>query len=247
MKTATWLPVFPGFYNTGFDVDEGRINYDIIEAAWYMNLGPFADIIEKDVNNCEASDDAWKEFCKDVAIECVSVVERELKKLGFVTSIVYDNTYSPKEYNFRIDSINCTIEFDPDAAKVYVLKHIKNFRSYLKENFTSYDGFIAWHSNDAEDWLKDWDATMSHTSNCGSVFDFVCENDKFTEDALEHLVMSEVNFNMDIETAIKEWVKEQLAEGNEELEAQLDLNAEVDAYNDPRQVTLEEVVRHEHV
>jgi hypothetical protein len=36
----------------------------------------------------------------------------------------------------------------------YIKQHITDFEKYIKENYTSYDGFMSYYSNDISDWLK---------------------------------------------------------------------------------------------
>ena len=56
--------------------------------------------------------------------------------------------YSPKEYNFKTDEIDCTIS---ESDSIKLIKHFKkdnDFLEYLKNATQSYDGFYSYYSFD---------------------------------------------------------------------------------------------------
>lgn len=69
--------------------------------------------------------------------------------IHFIKSIHFNGKYdSPKYYNYSNDSINFDIEIDrPKLLKK--LKELDNdeFKTYLNEHFTDYDGFISFTPN----------------------------------------------------------------------------------------------------
>jgi hypothetical protein len=58
----------------------------------------------------------------------------------------------------------------------YLKANFEAFTKYIKERYTSRDGFISFHSNYAPDWLVDWDG-----HKVGSILNFICLNEGFEE------------------------------------------------------------------
>ena len=102
--------------------------------------------------------------------------------------VTFQSVWSPREYNFRNDHINCKIEYTDEAPIIeYVKAHIDAFKRYIKENYTSYDGFASRYSNDVENdgWLvpDEWNAHQ-----WGAILDFVVRNhmlENWSEDTPE--------------------------------------------------------------
>lgn len=70
-------------------------------------------------------------------------------------TLAYVGTHHPKFYNFETDSIEFTFSFS-DAVKSFMNEYAKNhsveFNKYLRECFTSRDGFVSHVPNDYETW-----------------------------------------------------------------------------------------------
>lgn len=173
MKIKTYLPVFPGFYNTIFEHDESNeIDY-INQERKEKNLNPIEfDQIEFDYQTQE----------NNISIECCKFIESELSE--FIRSIKFENLYSPKEYNFRNNSINCEIDIKVNEVKKYIKDNFDLWTQYLKEKYTSYSGFISSYSNDANDY--DWNLTkaLKHQHQAGSILEFICEVENITSERM---------------------------------------------------------------
>lgn len=154
MKTIkTYLPVFKGFYGSHF-------------------LEPEMD--EED----EGKEIDWESYMEALSKAFCDVVEDELS--DFVNEIKFEELISPKFYNFSNDSINCEIDVDVNKVNEYLKEYSIDFAKYLKDNYTSCDGFISSHSNSLEDWTE-W---HEDKHKAGSVLQFICENEGITEDCL---------------------------------------------------------------
>jgi len=154
MKTIkTYLPVFTGFYGSYF-------------------LEPVID--EED----EGKEIDWSSYMKALSKAFCDVVEYELS--DFVSMIKFEELISPRFYNYTNDSINVEIDVYQTKVNEYIKKNIVQFAKYLKDNYTSCDGFISSYSTDVYDWL-DWSEDKHKT---GSVLQFICENEGITEDCL---------------------------------------------------------------
>lgn len=64
--------------------------------------------------------------------------------------------YSPKYYNFDTDNIELTVEFDKVKILNNVFKDVNAFDTFLKENYSSYDGFCSFTSNNFDEWYIDY-------------------------------------------------------------------------------------------
>jgi len=129
------LPLFPGFYNTMFEADE-----------------------ESSIEDGKSWEDyEWnhKDYYNRVAESCAKGIEEQLSNLGI--KVEFQAVVSPKFYNFSNDTINVAFHLDSenfDELHKYLLDNIEDFKGYLKEHYTSYDGFTSFHSNEPLDWFK---------------------------------------------------------------------------------------------
>jgi len=172
-KIDTYLPVFPGFYNTIFESDESDVIYRINNDRGAKKLQPLKfDQIEFDYENYE----------NEVAKDCCSFIEYELNRLNFITSIHFQSISSPREYNFSNDSINISVELSEDnikRIKQYLFENIKAFKDYIEKRYTSCSGFISSYSNDHTEWLAEIDEALFHSHKLGSILNFICEMHDF--------------------------------------------------------------------
>lgn len=79
---------------------------------------------------------------------------------------------SPKYYNFETDRLMIEITYDDDALASYCFEHNRNeFDIYLRQNFTSYDGFISFVANNVSDFKKQMDEEESSgwSNRCSQV------------------------------------------------------------------------------
>jgi hypothetical protein len=135
-----------------------------------------------------------------------TVFKQIFQPLGF-TRLIYTKLNRPREYNFYSDSVSFSLEYDTntfgDDFAAWAVKRIKNlgkiptFNNYLKEHFSSYDGFRSLTPNNTDELktqLKDksydyrainafvaaWVATEIENGNCKGItksdFEDVVEN-----------------------------------------------------------------------
>jgi len=179
MKTTTiktYLPVFPGFYGTLFEPYEENEIYNINEERENKKLPPIS------FDDCIFD---YEGYHQKVSKECVGVIENEVKSIikgSF--GITFENLYSPREYNFTNDSINVAMEFDNLFIKnltAYLRENESKFEEYLKENYSSRDGFICLHSVLTGEWIGDLQTKDNSllTHKLGAILDFVLFNEGF--------------------------------------------------------------------
>lgn len=75
-----------------------------------------------------------------------------LPAFGLITNMKFVGISSPKFYNFETDKLVIEITYDDDALASYCFDHNRNeFEIYLRQNFTSYDGFHSFIANNVSD------------------------------------------------------------------------------------------------
>ena len=174
MKTYnTFLPIFDGFYNSIFDADgeDDEIQH-INEEREKIGLEPIT------YDDCEWD---YKEYNLRVSEKCVEVIEEELNDLlNIDMNITFESLQSPKYYNYSTDSINIEIEMESlDVILEYLEENKENFTKYIKDRYTSYDGFTSFKSNDSDLWVEDISNVEDLSHKLGAVLDFILENEEY--------------------------------------------------------------------
>ena len=123
------IPLFNGTYNTQWEVSETN------------DEGEELDV-----------DYDFGELMKSIAHAYQKNETYILSELNcpFIRSIHFTGgTYSPREYNFSTDTLDFTVNIDERLLRVSLeaLRGNKDFGTWLRENFTSRDGFISFTPN----------------------------------------------------------------------------------------------------
>ena len=178
MRVQTFLPVFNGFYNTVFE--------DLIDNATEFAIDNYNVQNGTELNYDDFNfdfDSIMQEICKDA----VSKIEEKLNEIGINCTINFETLVSPREYNFRNDSINIEINFKKFSQVIGILEqNFDSFSQYIKDNYTSRDGFISSHSSYASDWMEDLrEDAENETHKVGSVLDFLLQEiEEYKDDDL---------------------------------------------------------------
>ena len=168
MKVHTFLPVFNGFYNTLFDNIIDNATDNAIECHNERNNTSLNyDDFDFNFNSIQ------NEICKDA----VSKIEYKLNEIGINCTIKYQTLVSPREYNFSNDSINIEINFKDFSLVIDILEqNFDSFTQYIKDNYTSRDGFISSFSSYSSDWIEDLkEKAENETHKVGAVLDFILQ------------------------------------------------------------------------
>ena len=212
LKEETWLPIFPGFYESCFDGSDS-----IIEGETDLDESEYKERYRKLYKKGVSLEFFKKTFwdytdfskCYDEASEMICDGLIELNHNDIILGITYQKTVSPKEYNFTNDSIDCEIEVDVNKLNKYLKDHLKEFTKYIALTYTSYDGFSSSYSNDVNDWLN---VSEYGSHQLGSVLNFVIENNEGDEVSLKLLDESNCedafyNYKYDYEKCIEDFKK----------------------------------------
>jgi hypothetical protein len=191
MKIETYLPIFPGFYNTIFEADEGNEIYEINQCRRDKNMP------EIDYDDCEWD---YPEYNNSISEECTSYVEKELREIlnDKNVKVKFQKLISPKEYNFSNDSIDVEISMSKktlSVVKKYLTDNMEVFSDYIKEKYTSYDGFMSSYSNKVETWLNEYFNDIDGDGHyLGSILNFIFKNEGFGyDDMYEHIDSSYIS------------------------------------------------------
>jgi|GEM_PF-1163639 len=143
-KIETYLPIFSGFYNTIYEFQEDNIIYCINQDRKDKGLSQI---------NFDSLKIDYKSYELDTVKRLCDIIGKELE--NFVYSIDFQELLNPKEYNYKNDSVNVAILPKIDTIKAFIYANKEAFSNYLKDKYTSYDGFMSHYSNDFETWETD--------------------------------------------------------------------------------------------
>lgn len=165
MKTTinTWLPVFPGFYNTYFDstddesqdAENTRENYDGIPDDWRPEYNYFDWKAAVCKAACQWIENTFTHPCEGGRYEGFDEIENA--GVYGIETVKYEKLVSPREYNFETDSIDCEITLDTElfsrAFTKFVKQHAEQWEKYLADYYKSRDGFMSFYTHDPVDWF----------------------------------------------------------------------------------------------
>lgn len=103
----------------------------------------------------------WDNFQNDKYIQKIQELAQSFingkHKVGDVLIVIEaGEIYSPKFYNYSNDEIDLKITFNEINLLKEVQKDIDTFDSFLRERYSSRDGFNSFTSNNYNDWLDDY-------------------------------------------------------------------------------------------
>lgn len=146
-KIQTWLPVFPGFYNTIF---EAQFDQELEYLKEQDELPDSAD--EGDL--LYGWDNGGYERAV-VASICDHLPSYFPPEAG-ILQCKFEKVVSPKEYNFVNDSANVTFEIDMEKfapwVRQYLKGHAKEWEDCIHRHYRIRDGFCSFYSCYVDDW-----------------------------------------------------------------------------------------------
>ncbi len=169
-KIESYLPLFDGFYSTLFEYcrEDGDIEWHNQEHQTDLNYDDF------NWNYTERNDRISEQVC--------SIVNGLLSDEDINMTINFQKLVSPKYYNFTNDSINCEYvisQKEYDLIVDYLKSNWTEFENWIKDRYTSRDGFISSHSNNAEIWINNMKSESHLEHNFGSVLEFILQNQDY--------------------------------------------------------------------
>lgn len=122
--------------------DDYCINEDFEENASPYNADQFWDNFDNDKYRAKIQELAADFLTYEIDENFVTIEAGEL--------------YSPKYYNFDTDNIELIVNFDKFKLLDEIKKDVNAFDSFLKENYSSYDGFCSFTANNFDEWYIDY-------------------------------------------------------------------------------------------
>lgn len=157
-RIKSWMPGFPGFYNTVFEPDLNQETDSMIESGELPEDGDVGDVLA-----------GWKNACYESAVaKCIcELMPGYFPKESGILKCELERVVSPKEYNFVNDSANVTFEIDmvlfAPWLRGYLVAHAEEWRRHLLTHYKSRDGFISYYPHDADEWQPFIDAMLDDT------------------------------------------------------------------------------------
>lgn len=103
----------------------------------------------------------YAEYEIAVCKRCVEDIMDLMENNDAITDMQLKEMNSPREYNFTTDKLVCELEVDMDKIKKWCYETEKEkFEEYLKENYTSYDGFISFIPNNLREFKEKEDTDV---------------------------------------------------------------------------------------
>jgi len=158
---------FQGFYQT--------MHMDAFDGAEEMMLEGSDAELEVD----------WKKAHEAYAKKYLDYFNDQVS-MGF--KFEFDSLVSPREYNFANDTLYANIDTDGLMRLLLEVDSVM-FAMRAKENFTSYDGFASFYSNDPKNWgpISEWDHNQ-----IGTLLDAHVEYLGFEEESLDSEIIYEL-------------------------------------------------------
>jgi len=185
---------FDGFYSTqhGLKCDD----IELYQFATENNIDDLYSVEELTAEMYEKFDNWRGEKYQDIQKEYITeYTENFFKRFNRDIKLQYNTDIklvpsdiimtSPREYNFTTDRIFCKVD-ENLLFDLFCMVDSKILADKIKEDYTSYDGFASFHSNDikSDEW-KEW-KNFNHNQWCTVLEAIMIECD-FTSDELYEL------------------------------------------------------------
>lgn len=154
MKVNIQLPFFPGFYES--DLENSDTAYWAIkeELDYYRNEcdAPCKELTENDL---DFDHKGYEEAVRDGWVECFRERMPEM-----VLSLENVEMTSPRYYNFETDRLWADVELKDgweDDVRAFMTENADWLRERIEGDWTSYDGFMSFMSNNFDNLAHDED------------------------------------------------------------------------------------------
>ena len=124
---------------------------------------------DQGIENAELSYRAWDSMqFGDVRNEYAKEYAKIFGHEFGIKSLSFESMTSPREYNFTTDRIFCNIDY-AELCGIIKTFDFKAFASFVRERFTSRDGFISFYPAELSEWgkVETWDHNQ-----CGTALEF---------------------------------------------------------------------------
>lgn len=202
-----FLPLFPGFYGTIYDIDDYSVGEEV--GYWLTEHGQYPEFLG-DVIGDEIYDIDYKGYIEHVARNACDWVHENLSEVfedkGRLL-IEFTEVHSPKYYNYSNDAVYCNISMNDAFNKAlgeYLEDNSETLNKWLHERYTSCSGFISHYANNVADWRDNtgnWTVFSQH--ELASLLEFVLINED-VEDEM-YSIMEDVHVSEYINIKLPEF------------------------------------------
>lgn len=172
------LGTYHGYMNPENYFDSYQIDQDFEEGYFEHNSEKFWDLFDHDLYT-------------DLIVKQIDNLTHNLASeinwffgIDIIDQINCVGIDSPKYYNYRDDHYLLDFVVNDQFKPILIDFAVKNqadFNTFLKSNYSSYDGFISFTANNFDQWLIDFEAErdqeigaiLSYLINCHVDFDFI--------------------------------------------------------------------------
>ena len=188
---------FYGFYDTSYYNYNMEKDFNEMMNDESMPKGKHYELVKFD------------KYQRDLCKEWIDLVKYQLETAtGNVIKKISTRNFeldSPREYNFTTDKLIVNVEFRLRALEHWCLKDKpEEFSKYLKENYSSYDGFISFTPNSI-------DAFKEKYFNEYKTFE-ERERNNLINVMLEFYFECQIDFELDVNDQIVYWREENLSD-----------------------------------
>lgn len=191
MKTTINTNLFPiihvGMYDTFLSpenmFDDYQINEDFENGDFDMSAEDFWDKFDNE------------KYTKEVQHNADSFLTGEIEAEGITIKIEVGELYSPRFYNFATDQVELTVDYDKGLILNFARENKETLSGFLKEHYSSYDGFSSATANNYSEWLEDF--TSDNVQSIGAILTFIFKDEleeyqeRFLEMCMENMFYSE--------------------------------------------------------
>lgn len=115
-----------------------------------FNMSYYGSMIEEMLWQYNIDYNEVDEISKDVALDILYTL---FKENGLNCQIEALEVYHPKYYNYESESLNVVITLDKEALnKIFEVENDPHFNEWLKQYYSSYDGFISFYADNIENY-----------------------------------------------------------------------------------------------
>lgn len=138
IRIKTFLrETFPGLYCTSIDPSQ---LIDSVSQCW-------------EVPENKELDYDYDAYCQAIANKAVELLN-DFVEDSVIESIELVAIDSPRYYNYETDCLILDITYDKERIFENVSKHRALFDAFVKDHFTSYDGYVSFLTNNPEEFLE---------------------------------------------------------------------------------------------
>ena len=147
------LPFFAGFYESVL-YNSDTLYYEVNDED---NMEHYRYIFEDDSLEPDDLDIDFDTYKKDVSEAFVEIFHNCCP--DYIKDIKMSELTSPRFYNFDGDKLYTNITFDDgwkDEFLAFMAKNKETLAERIKKDWTSYDGFMSFMSNDYDKWVDEF-------------------------------------------------------------------------------------------